>query len=274
MNLPGEIVDSIIDLLHDDLHALEACSLTCQEWTPRARFNLFKKLKVNLTNKSLPPGEELVLLRESSVPFSAVQIMQIYNGELILDNVGLECWPRFTVLDRLHLDCITFSVGELLPPFVQKFPSLRSLHLQSCHFPNPRATLRLIGEVTYLVELRFTDVAWNSFVEIPPENFEFTPTPTPIGLRHLTLDRVANLDEFIALLLMMYPNLSLWSLWTSNTYMDNILMEQCSHSLKMLDLRHEGAVFFRIMNSVIECHNECQMFHPSILSRTPACKPC
>lgn len=39
--LPLEVYELIIDQLHDDPLALEACALTCRAWLPRSRFRLF-----------------------------------------------------------------------------------------------------------------------------------------------------------------------------------------------------------------------------------------
>ncbi|KAJ7493773.1 hypothetical protein FB451DRAFT_954009, partial [Mycena latifolia] len=38
--LPGELVDSILDLIHaDSPSSLAACALVCQQWLPRSRYH-------------------------------------------------------------------------------------------------------------------------------------------------------------------------------------------------------------------------------------------
>ncbi|KAF8478336.1 hypothetical protein JB92DRAFT_3280461 [Gautieria morchelliformis] len=39
--LPGEMIDQVIDHLHDDPPSLRACCLTCRAWAPSARFHIF-----------------------------------------------------------------------------------------------------------------------------------------------------------------------------------------------------------------------------------------
>ena len=43
--IPSDIVDSIVDLLHDDREALKRCSLISTPWVPRTRKHLFNEVK-------------------------------------------------------------------------------------------------------------------------------------------------------------------------------------------------------------------------------------
>ncbi|KAF8489848.1 hypothetical protein JB92DRAFT_3246767, partial [Gautieria morchelliformis] len=38
--LPGELIDQVIDHLHDDSPSLRACCITCRAWVPSARFHI------------------------------------------------------------------------------------------------------------------------------------------------------------------------------------------------------------------------------------------
>ena len=49
--LPAEITDIIIDHLHDQPHALSACSLTCSNWLPRSRLHRFRDVELMDTSK-------------------------------------------------------------------------------------------------------------------------------------------------------------------------------------------------------------------------------
>nr|GAT46366.1 predicted protein [Mycena chlorophos] len=42
LNLPGEILDHIVDFLHDDAFTLRTCSLVCRALVPAARFHTFQ----------------------------------------------------------------------------------------------------------------------------------------------------------------------------------------------------------------------------------------
>lgn len=48
--LPQELVDIIIDHLHDDRHALAASALVCRAWVPPSRHHLFEILPVSSLN--------------------------------------------------------------------------------------------------------------------------------------------------------------------------------------------------------------------------------
>lgn len=55
--LPTEVIDIIIDFLHDDFGALNCCALVSSTWTLSCRFHLFQSLTLNHTNGR--PDEEL-----------------------------------------------------------------------------------------------------------------------------------------------------------------------------------------------------------------------
>ncbi|KAF8529406.1 hypothetical protein JB92DRAFT_2696447, partial [Gautieria morchelliformis] len=44
--LPGELIDQVIDHLHDDSPSLRACCITCRAWAPSARFHIFHDIIV------------------------------------------------------------------------------------------------------------------------------------------------------------------------------------------------------------------------------------
>jgi hypothetical protein len=45
-SLPAELVDRIIDYLHDDPQSLRATSLTCHKWLPSSHYHLFHEVKL------------------------------------------------------------------------------------------------------------------------------------------------------------------------------------------------------------------------------------
>ncbi len=44
--IPPELIDFIIDLLHDDLSSLSTCALVCSQWLARSRFNGFATVQL------------------------------------------------------------------------------------------------------------------------------------------------------------------------------------------------------------------------------------
>ena len=59
MGLPQELVDHIMDMLHDDLRALKACSLTCKAMFVSTRHLIHQTLRLTLrNNRSILPLEK------------------------------------------------------------------------------------------------------------------------------------------------------------------------------------------------------------------------
>jgi hypothetical protein len=50
---PQELVDIIIDALHDDTHTLKICSVVCKKWTHRCRIRLLHTITFDLTSPTL-----------------------------------------------------------------------------------------------------------------------------------------------------------------------------------------------------------------------------
>ncbi|KAI0826231.1 hypothetical protein BC629DRAFT_60912 [Irpex lacteus] len=46
---PTELIDIIVDHLHDDWLALLQCALVCRTWTVSSRYHLFRKIKIPLS---------------------------------------------------------------------------------------------------------------------------------------------------------------------------------------------------------------------------------
>ena len=57
LHLPPEIIDLIIDLLHDAEHALQNCCLVSKSWIPRTRKHLFAVIRIH-TEKHLQSWKE------------------------------------------------------------------------------------------------------------------------------------------------------------------------------------------------------------------------
>ncbi|KAF9263749.1 hypothetical protein L218DRAFT_987391 [Marasmius fiardii PR-910] len=46
--LPQELVDQIIDHLHNDISSLKSCTLVCRAWLPTSRLHLFSKIRLDI----------------------------------------------------------------------------------------------------------------------------------------------------------------------------------------------------------------------------------
>ncbi|ESK88748.1 hypothetical protein Moror_1265 [Moniliophthora roreri MCA 2997] len=49
--LPQELVDQIIDHLHNDVQSLRSCSTVCRAWLPSSRLHLFSKIRLDIPER-------------------------------------------------------------------------------------------------------------------------------------------------------------------------------------------------------------------------------
>ncbi len=150
MVLPPELLDHIVDYLHDDIQALRNSSLACHALVPSARFHLFQKVKVNqgnfvratsifagttshlaeyVRNLSLELGVPLndssfahlrTLLDKSEIPV----LLRVFM--LVLS-------PRMRNVTRLILTDVPFDRG-IVAMLAPNFPQLHTLSLFDCWF--------------------------------------------------------------------------------------------------------------------------------------------
>ncbi|KAG7098157.1 hypothetical protein E1B28_000127 [Marasmius oreades] len=56
--LPQELIDQIIDHLHNDILSLKNCSVVCHAWLPTSRIHLFSKIRLDIPRTRLEPLDE------------------------------------------------------------------------------------------------------------------------------------------------------------------------------------------------------------------------
>ena len=124
-SLPPEILDLIVDFLHDELGALKACCLVSKSWVHRIREHIFADVElsweshIKLWKKTFPDL--------SNSPARYTRNLTIYTSQS-LTSAG---WIRaFSGLVRLEVDVISCGNDEkILVPLRGLSPTLKSLHL-------------------------------------------------------------------------------------------------------------------------------------------------
>ena len=81
--LPPEILDYVVDLLHDELEALKGCSLVSGSWIPRARKHLFAKISFN-TGKDLESWKKMFPDPKTS-PGSYTRTLTVGSSHAVMD---------------------------------------------------------------------------------------------------------------------------------------------------------------------------------------------
>jgi hypothetical protein len=165
-----ELVDRIIDHLHDEFDALKTCGQVCQFWIPASRYHLFHSVTLTHANAS----GFLKLLKSRHATFvEHVRYLRVHEGGWIQELVRLASVHRlalytnvgfaidsargnFQVVTWLELQDITFPTFGDLASFICSFPLLRQIRLSSVGWsaestdippPGHLQTLALSGRV-------------------------------------------------------------------------------------------------------------------------------
>lgn len=125
--LSQELVDIIIDHLHDDHDTLRACALTCRSWAPTSQLHLFVSVKLDSAAKS---ARLLLVTSQAPVIASYVRDLDLVESrssrlhadepsdrrKLWLDDplVGLEALR--SVLQHVRILCIDGVIWHTLSP--------------------------------------------------------------------------------------------------------------------------------------------------------------
>ena len=144
-SLPPEILDAVIDQLHDEPTTLKPCCLVSKSWIPRTRRHLFARVEFDgmgypfeswmkaFPDPSNSPAHHTRTLSISYLPEASV-------------SVGTDGWIRaFSNVVHFHFERTIWAGYDVpLAPFFGFSPAVRSLHLTStssevfdliCSFP-------------------------------------------------------------------------------------------------------------------------------------------
>jgi hypothetical protein len=131
---PQELVEMIIDYLHDDKRALGTCGLVCRFWLPSSRFHLFSNIFLNPWN--MDKALAVLCTPDSFIP-PYVRCVGIVGGEDMKQIFkSLQQLPPLSAVKSLslchiHWDSQTFLLLDKVFPF---FPNLKTLRLSSVIF--------------------------------------------------------------------------------------------------------------------------------------------
>ncbi|KAF8192384.1 hypothetical protein K438DRAFT_1830085 [Mycena galopus ATCC 62051] len=152
--LPPEVIDLIIDKLHDQPHTLRACSLISHYWLPRSRHHLFRRMCLDACNIGVCRG----LLKSPHNTFSfhlrglhvtavvqPTQLLRLMQGLPRLHSLDIYGIPvrydteiagsaKFPLIRSLTLSRATFASYTELSYFLSRFPALKKLALERISF--------------------------------------------------------------------------------------------------------------------------------------------
>ena len=193
-NLPPEILDYILDLLHDEPETLKECCLVSKSWVPCTRKHLFADIKFNSADgleswkKTFPD--------HSSSPAYHARTLWIGCPEVVTVGDAEEGgWIRaFSRVEQLVVRGNPTNVGDLesitLTPYHGFSPTLKSLRVFFNTLPNPQipdliSTLPILENMSLVTNGFDIDDVFS--FDAPPTVAQPSTSPPFTGSLDLTL---------------------------------------------------------------------------------------
>ncbi|KAF8532439.1 hypothetical protein JB92DRAFT_3103902 [Gautieria morchelliformis] len=179
---PGELIDQVIDHLHDDPPSLRACCITCRAWVPSARFHIFHDIVLSAEH-----ADALAVLLETSPHISPLVRSLTINGHLDKMHKGLDYYleavipaiaPKLTRLKTLRVERVTLAKQhpKVLSALIHNFSTLQELHISVVLFNRFRDLAALIVAHPFLECLDLGAILWN-FKSVTAESHVFQEYP-------------------------------------------------------------------------------------------------
>lgn len=221
--LPQELIDQIIDHLHDDPPALSSCSLVCNAWLPASRHHFFAKITLKAMAPNVPtscPQERCkrlywLLIRSPKI-IPNVRELEVYEGSpyhsphpdtrsttwVTTERTLPPLLKLLTHLERLDFSATTTFYWKTLPPTFQhaihavlSLPSLTYVRFHSWSFSNFASLASLLSHCHTLKGLALSSTTVSDDTTVDQEDRlieedESAESQTP-RLEVLTLDYVS-----------------------------------------------------------------------------------
>ncbi|KAF8478816.1 hypothetical protein JB92DRAFT_3102285, partial [Gautieria morchelliformis] len=162
-----ELIDQVIDHLHDDSPSLRACCITCRAWVPSARFHIFH----NIVLSAKHADALAVILETSSHIFPLVRSLtisrhseQLHKGSDYLDAVIPTIAPKLTKLKTLRFYYVTLAQQHpnVLSALIHNFSTIQELCIEGGGFNRLRDLATLIVAHPCLECLDVSAIWWKS----------------------------------------------------------------------------------------------------------------
>jgi hypothetical protein len=246
-HLPAEMLDHIVDHLHDTEDALRNCCLVSKSWVPRARKHLFAVVEFPTSEsseswKEMFPDPSISPVRYAKTLFVGYPLAAMSGS-----------WVReFSCVERLELGAyvvgLDFDEATPLLPFHGFSPVIKSLRVVIFTLP-PSQIFNLILSFPLLEDLAVIIYCEMSASDVDNSEEDETPTatqpPTPFmftgslelhmrgGIRPITR-RLLSLPGGIH-----FRKLTFTCFFGEDLLLKTALVEECSHTLESLDITLE-----------------------------------
>jgi hypothetical protein len=193
-DLPAELLDHIVDLLHDSRNALKSCCLVSKSWIPRARNHLFASVKFTT-------GEDLQSWKTAfpdpyTSPACYTKTLHLKCPLAVAAEDREKGWiSTFNHVVHFKLDSFEAPAGQFsLTPFLGFSPAIKSLHLIFDTVPSSQA-FDLIYSFPLLDDLAVT--SYDRWIDFDDQMTSVLPLVSPSFAGCLELDLWFQMD-FVA----------------------------------------------------------------------------
>jgi hypothetical protein len=241
--LPPEMLDHIVDLLHDKPETLKLCCLVTNSWVPRTRKHLFANIKFDSAarlerwKKTFPDP--------SSSPAYYTHTLFVGCPQAVTEADAEEGgWIRaFSRVSRLVMGSYLASVDGSKNPFVpfHKFsPALKSFCLTSTTLPYSDM-FNFVCSFPLLEDLNLADDDWSLGDDDLHRPQAVAPSTSPAFTGSLDLYQVGRVAPIAHWLLTLpggihFRKLVLPWLHEGENSLTTALVERCSHTLESLGI--------------------------------------
>jgi hypothetical protein len=190
VNLPPELLDTVMDNLQSDTTSLIACSLVCKAWLPSARRHIFATMQL-----SHPERHFCQFLKSCSrsaiIPF--IRHLDIVGKYMYTQNLN-ECLPQlveFTEVNSLTLSYIRWYIldAQTKVAFFSNFATIVRLSLSQIDFKSFWEFAQFVCAFPCMETLVVESALWGE-----PFSIASTTLRLPSNLRTLDLRGCSKLD--------------------------------------------------------------------------------
>ena len=239
-HLPPELLDNIVDLLHDQPETLRQCSLVAKSWVPRTRKHLFADVKFDSASR-LDLWKK-TFLDPSNSPACYTHTLSVGCSHVVTEaDAEEDGWIRtFSRVSRLEVGANPTSPNGWnisFNPFRKFSPTIKSLRMSILALSYSQA-FNLIRSLPLLEDLALVSGYSLDADDDPhgPQTIDlstspaFTGTLELLGIKHLAY-RLLSLPSGIH-----FRELRLRWTHAEDPVLTTALVEECAHTLESLNI--------------------------------------
>ena len=247
-NLPPEIHDYVVDLLHNEPETLKKCCLVSKSWVPRTRKHLFAHVRFE-TKAGLGLWKE-AFPDPANSPAHHARILFIGCSDFIVAaDAEVGGWVRtfsgITSLDVENGKWFLNTSTASLAPFYKFTSTIKSFHMSPILLPCPQL-FDLIRSSPLLEDLSLAGHHRSSGTDGNPHRAQDAVSPTPPPLTgSLNLTVLGGMGDTVRRLLDLPGGLHFRKLtfsWDLKEDQPRVteLVEECSHTLEFLHIARDS----------------------------------